>query len=151
MCPPHDKNDGPHCRNGGKVVATGFTFNAIFGAGPTVGIGAYSNDAGSGTYFKIGWGVGFDVSGGVDVSTADSLGTFSGEGEAACGGVFIANGCNGSSSGKPGTHSNSRGVAVGPSEALKASGHAESTHTFVSTPKPANTGCGESYCPAVVK
>ncbi len=79
------------------------------------------------------------------------MNNFAGHGEAACGGAFVVNGCAGNSPGEPEAAVKSGGVALGPTESLPVSAHAERTYTATSEAQPAKTGCGESYCPAVVK
>jgi uncharacterized protein RhaS with RHS repeats len=151
LCP--DPKD-PACpkHGSGKVGFVGVTVNAVFGTGVVAGAGVYTTSEGFGTYAKLGFGVGLDVSIGGEVGTSESLAKFSGPGEAGCGGAFVANGCAGNSPGEPDAATKSGGLAAGPTEALSVSGHAERTHTWVSAPVAAPKGnCGESYCPTWVK
>ncbi|MEO8879633.1 MAG: RHS repeat-associated core domain-containing protein [Gemmatimonadaceae bacterium] len=128
LCPPEDQETGPQCR----VYAFGVTLNAILIAGFTVGAGHYSTAQGSGWYFRVGGGTGFDASIGVDATMSDNLAAFSGDGEGTCAGINAGNGCRSTNaSGK----TYSAGLAFGPSE-MVASGHAEKGTTIISKPEP---------------
>jgi hypothetical protein len=116
--------------------------NLIFGAGPTLAVGRYENANGQGSYFRLGFGVGFDVSGGSEGGASTSLGAFSGYGEAICGGASIVNGCVG---GNASGTTLSGGGALGPSEVV-VSGHTEVTQTWVSSPTKPGEAAAQFQC-----
>ena len=129
---------------------TGIVVNGIFGTGLTAAAGTYESSQGEGAYLRFGWGTGLDVSAGLETGHSESLSTFGGGAEAACGGLYVANGCAGGSGNSPKVTTKSAGVAVGPTEVLKTSGHAEQTTTIITKPVKRELGCQERYCPGAV-
>ena len=128
LCPPQDTKDGPECRRGGPVTFVGAVVNFIAAAGFTAAVGRYSNQDERGFYLRVGYGAGADVSVGSEGGSSTSIEAFSGAGSAVSGGVLIFNGSYGRNN--SGT-TVSAGAALGPTEALPASGHSEETNTFL--------------------
>ncbi len=132
------------------VHFAGIVLNGIFGTGFTGAAGIYESSEGEGAYLRLGWGTGLDVSAGVEGGSSQSLETFRGGGEAACGGLYIGNGCLGGVGSSPKVTTKSAGVAVGPTEVLPMSGHGERTTTIITKPVKRDLGCRERYCPGAV-
>ena len=102
----------------------------MFGAGPVLEVGEWSTEKQTGTFVKVGWGVGLDVNVGGNRGNASSLDAFRGGGAGACGGLYFGNACRTeNASGKV----TSVGASGGPSEALPVSGHSEASYTFITS------------------
>jgi hypothetical protein len=136
LCPPTDNNLSDCPAGGGQVKFFGIVGNLIFGGGYTGAVGRACNDVGCAWYARFGVGVGLDVNIGTEGGSSDSLAAFSGEGEAICVGASIVNICQG---GNPSGDVTSAGGQIGPTE-IKASGHTEKTHTWVSKIEPWSKG-----------